>query len=292
MSHLLLLATAAIWGFGFIAQRLGMTHLGPFSYNACRFLLGALSMLPLIWWLSREQAAQTSKMWHGWGQAIPVGLWLFGGASLQQVGLQLTSVANAAFITGLYMVIVPLIAVFWGLNTAFHTWLGAGVALVGLFLIADPSNSPHIQGDLLVLLGAGLWAMHLLWIDKTAKQLPAVTLACIQFLVCGLLSGVVALAVEVWSWQAIWQSAWPILYGGLCSTALAYSLQIMGQRHAHPAMAAVILSFEAVFAAVGGWWWLDERLSTQAIVGCVLMLCGMLLAQFPMRWLWKSVVRR
>lgn len=286
-ANAMLLVAAAIWGLGFVAQRLGMDHLGPYSFNGIRFLLGALSLLPLILWLKpwRQQPLTLALLCKA---TLPVGLLLFIGASLQQVGLLYTTAANAGFITGLYIILVPILGLLLGHVTHANVWVGCVLAVFGLFLLSVSDSFSVNFGDALQLLGALFWAGHLLTIDHFAKKVPPLLLACGQFFICGVLSLVVGVALEAPTAEqalAAWQ---PIAYAGLISVGVAYTLQVLAQKEAHPAHAAIILSLEAVFAAIGGMLILGESLSLRAYAGCGLMLLGMLIAQFRFRWFWKT----
>lgn len=288
VANLLLLLTAAIWGLGFVAQRLGMEFLGPFGFNGVRFLIGAVSMLPLIWWAARREPLHGLAHCSWLKQGLPVGLLLFAGASLQQVGMVYTTAAKAGFITGLYIILVPVLGLLLRHPTSMATWLGGALAVWGLYFLSIGDDFAVNFGDLLNFIGAFVWAAHLLWIDHAAKRVSAVLLAAVQFTVCGLLSLAVAWQFETVSWQAIYLTTGPLLYAGVVSVGVAYTLQIMAQKRAHPAHAAIILSLEAVFAAVGGVLILSEPLGPRAVLGCTLMLAGMLISQLPLRWLWKS----
>ncbi|WP_428033625.1 DMT family transporter [Amphritea sp.] len=282
-ADLTLLLVAAIWGFAFVAQRLGMDHLGPFGFNGCRFLLGAVSLLPLLL-LFRPKAGATEPraMLRG---SISAGVILFLGASLQQAGLLWTSAGNAGFITGLYIIIVPLLGLLLGQITRLNTWLGGLLAVIGLYLLTVTTNSGANftinSGDLLVLGSAFFWAAHVVVIGRLASQLDNLRLAIIQFMICALLSFIVALIFEQDSLTLsnitlAWQ---PIAYAGLLSVGVAYTLQVVAQRDAPASHAAIIMSLEAVFAAIGGWWLLEEDFSHRAMIGCSLMLAGMILSQ-------------
>lgn len=282
-ADLTLLLVAAIWGFAFVAQRLGMDHLGPFGFNGCRFLLGAVSLLPLLL-LFRPKAGATDPkaMLRG---SITAGIILFLGASLQQAGLLWTSAGNAGFITGLYIIIVPLLGLLLGHITRLNTWLGGLLAVVGLYFLTVTTNSGADftinTGDLLVLGSAFFWAAHVVVIGRLASQLDNLRLAIIQFMICALLSFIVALIFEQDSLTLsnialAWQ---PIAYAGLLSVGVAYTLQVVAQRDAPASHAAIIMSLEAVFAAIGGWWLLEEDFSHRAMIGCSLMLAGMILSQ-------------
>jgi drug/metabolite transporter (DMT)-like permease len=280
----LLLTTATIWGFAFVAQRVGMAYVGPYTFNGVRFALGSLSLVPLLLVLERRQGADRRRPartpWPKllWGGGL-AGLFLFAGASLQQVGLVYTTAGNAGFITGLYVVIVPIMGLFLRQRTHFGTWLGALLAATGLYLLSITASLTIAWGDLLVLVGAFFWAAHVLIIGWLSPRMEALRLAIGQFAVCAALSLLTAAAYESISWEGLRQAAVPILYGGLGSVGVAYTLQVVAQKNAHPAHAAIFLSMEAVFAAIGGWWLLGEILTPRATLGCALMLCGMLVSQ-------------
>ncbi|MCG9746220.1 DMT family transporter [Shewanella sp. Isolate8] len=288
----MLLLAAAIWGFGFVAQRLGMESLEPFAFNGLRFVIGALSLLPLIWFLQRRGRLKGVKD-SGFlprallGSSICGGI-LFIAASFQQVGLLYTTAANAGFITGLYIVLVPVLGLLLKHSTGSNTWIGCAVAAVGLYFLSVGENFSVTYGDSLQLIGALFWAMHILAVDHFTSRVAPVVLACGQFLVCALASFLVSLVLETTTMAGV-QQAWAALaYAGLVSVGVAYTLQVLAQKHAHPAHAAIILSLETVFAAIGGILFLGESLSGRALFGCSLMLLGMLISQLPLRYLVKS----
>lgn len=287
-SNLLLILAAAIWGFGFVAQRLGLENLGPFGFNGVRFLIGALSLMPLLLWQKRRDGLQGADIKTICRAGLPVGLLLFIGASLQQAALQFTTAAKAGFITGLYLVLVPLLGLWLKHKTSANTWVGCLIALSGLYFLSVTSDFVVNPGDLLLFVGAFFWAAHLLAIDHVAGKMTPVLLAMLQFMVCGILSLLLGFWLEPISLGAIVASAVPLLYAGVIATGVAYTLQIIGQRQAHPAHAAIILSLETVFAAIGGVWLLGETLTSRALLGCALMLTGMLLSQLPLRWLVRA----
>ena len=288
-SNMMLLMAAAIWGLGFVAQRLGMDHMGPYTFNGLRFLLGAASLLPLLWWLkSRQPAGQSEDRRLLLTGGLLAGAVLFSAASLQQVGLLYTTAAKAGFITGLYIILVPVIGLALRHKTGTNTWVGALIAMAGLYYLSVTEDFTIGYGDLLQVAGALFWAIHLLVLDHYSSRVAPIRLAGVQFLACGLLSLAVAFTIEmptisgaVAGWQAL-------LYAGLVSVGVGYTLQVVGQRGAHPAHAAIILSLETVFAAIGGVLLLGEILDERAIVGCALMLAGMLISQVRLRWWWKS----
>ncbi|UPU34784.1 DMT family transporter [Geomonas paludis] len=283
-SDLLLLLIAAIWGGGFVAQRKGLDFLGPFSYNGIRFALGSLSLLPLVYLNRRRQApyhgslppANSRALLHG---GLMAGGALFMGASLQQVGIAYTTAGNAGFITGLYVVLVPLLGMFWGQRPGTGTWLGAVLAAAGLFFLSVTDRFTIGIGDLLELIGAVFWAGHVLLIGWLSPRLDPFKLSALQFAVCSILSLITAFIFESMTLASVCAAWRPILYGGLISVGFAYTMQVVAQRDAHPAHTAVILSAEGVFAAIWGWFFLGEVLGARGLLGCVLMLAGILCSE-------------
>lgn len=282
----LLLLTALIWGAAFVAQRMGMEHVGPFTFNGVRFMLGALALQPLIWRMQRTRAREGGASGLDASRLIRCGLLagtvLFAGAALQQVGMVYTTAGKAGFITGLYVVMVPLFGLALGQRAGLGTWLGVAAAAVGLYLLSVNEDFSIAFGDVLELIGAVFWAGHVLLIGRLSPGMDAtdaVKLASAQFLMCSLLSLGVAAALEPVTLAGISAAAVPILYGGLMSVGVAYTLQVVAQRDANPAHAAIILSLEAVFAALAGYFVLGEVLALRALIGCGLMLAGMLVSQ-------------
>jgi len=283
-SDVLLLITGLIWGFAFVAQRIGMDYVGPFTFNGVRFALGSLSLIPLVLVTRHKGIAVVSggkKI--GPGKLVffggITGLALFMGASLQQVGLVYTTAGKAGFITGLYVVIVPVLWFIRGRRSGSRTWIGAVLAAFGLYLLSVSGDFTIQYGDLLEIIGAFFWAIHILLIDHFSKRINPIVLSLIQFAFCSVLSLITASIFETIAWQGILDAGIPLLYGGLGSVGIAYTLQVVAQRKAHPAHAAIILSLESVFAAIGGWLLLNEYLSTRSKIGCALMFAGMLFSQ-------------
>lgn len=283
-ADILLLITATIWGFAFVAQRIGMDYVGPFTFNGIRFALGSLSLIPLILLLQKRQPREQVKIPED--QQISIlkggllaGGALFAGASLQQAGMVYTTAGNGGFITGLYVVIVPLLGLFWRQRPHAGTWVGAILAAIGLYFLSITEELTISFGDLLVLIGAFFWAGHVLLIGWLAPRTDSLKLASVQFAICSLFSMLVAVVIEDINLPSIMQAAVPILYGGLGSVGIAYTLQVIAQREAHPAHSAIILSLEGVFAAFGGWLLLNEMLTMRSFFGCMLMLIGMLLSE-------------
>lgn len=280
-ADLLLLITAIVWGFAFVAQRIGMDHMGPFTFNAIRFSLGAISLVPL-YLLERKKEGHRSSLPIK-ALFLPIlltGLALFGGASLQQVGLVGTTAGKAGFITGLYVILVPILGLLWGHRTHTAHWLGAMLAVVGLYLLSVRGGFTISPYDLIVLGGAFLWAVHVHLIARFSDQVGPIRLSVLQFSVCGALSAVTALAFEDISATGIAGGIGAILYGSFLSVGLGYTLQVVAQRKANPSHAVILLSLEGVFAAIGGWLVLNEVLSVRDGAGCLFIFCGTLVSQF------------
>jgi drug/metabolite transporter (DMT)-like permease len=279
-ADLALLVVAMVWGSAFVAQRMGMEQVGPFAFNATRFALGGIVLLP-IYVVGTRFFGKNSVPGDLRGGVL-LGLLLFGGASAQQVGLVHTDAGQAGFITGLYVVIVPLLlALVWRERVKRSVWLGAGLAVAGLFLLSlnlnlNLSLNPS---DIWVLAGAFLWASHVIAIGRIAPGRDPLRLAMVQYFVCATLSLLAALALERWTWGGVLLAGPAIVFTGVLSTALGYTTQVIAQRHTPPTHAAIILSSEAVFAAFFGWLLLGETLTIQQLVGCGLMLAGMVVAQ-------------
>ncbi len=284
-SDILLLITSAIWGFAFVAQRAGMNYIGPFLFNGIRFLLGAFALLVVIYLLFRWQQPGRSftayflNRQYGIAGAL-AGLALTLGASFQQMGIVTTTAGKAGFITGLYVILVPLLGILLGKRSYLEAWIGAILAVWGLYLLSVSEDWYLAPGDALVLISAIFWAIHVHIIDHFTSRMDSLPLAFYQFLICGVISLGIALVLEPIEGESIAQAWLPILYAGLFSTAIAYTLQVVAQKDAHHTHAAILLSLESVFAVIGGMWLLDETLTTRQWQGISLMFVGMLLSQF------------
>ena len=281
-ADLLMLLAAAIWGFAFVAQREGMETMGPFLFNTARVFIGTVFLLPIVWYLSKKKKVSTDKETSTkklWIAGIVAGLFLFTASSFQQVGIQYTTAGKAGFITGLYIFFVPLIGIFFGQRTGSGTWLGAFIAIIGLYLLSINEDFSIARGDLLQLICAVFFAAHVLVIGYVAKRMDPLKLSLIQYFVSGVLSFFIAIAIEVITWQMIVDTAIPLIYAGIMSIGVGYTLQVVAQQHAKSSHAAIILGLEGAFAVLGGWLILDENLSTRGMIGCGLMLSGMFLSQ-------------
>jgi drug/metabolite transporter (DMT)-like permease len=282
----LLLLTAIIWGFSFVAQRSGMRVIGPFAFSAVRFALGALTLVPLLILGKRRGGtgapAEGGKV-LGPGRKLAwaglAGVVLFTAANLQQVGLVHTTAGNAGFITCFYVILVPVIGWCLGHRAGPRIWIGAAGAVAGLYLISVGKGFTVAPGDALELLGAFFWAGHILLINRLVTRMEALEIAAGQFATCSALSLVVALVWEPAPFAGVAAAAVPILYGGFLSIGLAFTLQIVAQKTAHPAHASIILAMEALFAGVGGVLLLGEPLGWRLVVGGALMLAGMIVSQ-------------
>lgn len=276
---IMLWITAAIWGFAFVAQRAGMEFIGPFTFNGIRFLLGSASLVPLIFWMKFKQKSPSEKQKNVLLGGLLAGVVLFIGASLQQAGMVYTTAGKAGFITGFYVILVPIIGLFIGQHITRILWMGAFIALAGLYLLTVDGPFMLQYGDLLILLSAFFWAAHVQLINKLVDTHSALPLSAFQFAICGILSLVTASVFETITYNSILQATWPLLYGGLMSVGIAYTLQVVAQQHVHPVYASIILSFESVFAVIGGWLLLNEILSLRNLAGCIMMLVGMVMVQ-------------
>jgi len=285
-SNLLLLLAAAIWGFAFVAQRVGIKYVGTFTFNGIRFALGGFSLIPLILFLdyrSKNKVLADKYIKNNKKElylaGFLAGICLFIAATLQQIGLVETTAGKAAFITGLYIVLVPILGMLFKHKTGIFNWIGAMTAVAGLYFLSVNDHFTLSRGDFFELIGAFFWAVHILLIDYFSPRVNALKLSCMQFIVCSILSLLTAICVEKIILAGIMQASIPILYGGLLSVGVAYTLQVIGQKNADPSHAALILSLESVFAALGGFVFLNERLNTMGFVGCILMLSGMIFSQ-------------
>lgn len=286
-SDLLLLLAAAIWGFAFVAQRVGMKYVGPFTFNGVRFALGSLSLVPLMIFFKDDKAGNVKSYIDAAKTGLAAGIVLFIASSLQQLGLMQTTAGKAAFITGLYIVIVPFLGLFLKHRVRINAWIGAVIAVIGLYFLCVTNTFSISKYDLLILMCAFLFAVHILLIDSFIARINAVKLSFFQFLTCAVLSLAIAVFTEEITFTGLFQAAVPILYGGIGSVGVAYTLQVVGQKNADPTSAAIILSMESLFAALGGFLILHENLGIKGLIGCALMLTGMILSQIKIKKLQK-----
>ncbi len=289
--NLILLLTALIWGTAFVAQSAGMEHVQPFTYNGVRTLIGGLVLIPVIFLFDRLKPAdqrpspdeQKEIRRNSLIGGAACGVVLCVASSFQQFGISMTTAGKAGFITALYIVIVPLLGVFIKKKIPNITWLCVGIAVVGFYLLCVKEGFSVSAGDLLVLCCAFFFSIHIMVIDYfNGKQVDGVRMSCIQFLVAGLISLVLMLVFEQPSLENLWAAKGSILYAGVLSCGVAYTLQILGQRDTEPTTATLILSLESVFAALSGWALLHETLSFKELAGCALVFAAVILAQIPL----------
>jgi drug/metabolite transporter (DMT)-like permease len=276
-SDIFLFTAALIWGFAFVAQKEAMNHIGPFAFMSLRFFLGSLTLLPFMF-LRKEKIEKKTKITL-WQAGLMAGILLFLGTAFQQIGIKYTTAGNAGFITSLYVIFTLILGVFVGVIPKPRVWVGAFLATIGLYFLSVTDSFEISKGDLLTLGCAIVFAGHVQIISWLSPKFSSLKLALSQFLVAGVLSLVMTVVLEPIVWEAIKQAWVAILYVGIFSTGIAFTLQIIGQKSAPPTHAAIILSFEAVFAAFGGWLLLNEGLSLRSMFGCALMLAGMIIAQ-------------
>lgn len=283
-SIILLFLTAIIWGFAFVAQKVGAQFVGAFTFNGVRFLLGTLSLFPVIMLFEKEKVSK-EKFRKTLKAGIIGGIVLFLASTFQQYGVEITnSAGKSGFITGLYTVFVPIAAfLFMKKKTNVLTWVGAVFAVGGLYLLCMTGDEKVGIGDLVLLVGTVFWTVHILVIDRFVAEISPLRFAQIQFAVCAVLSIVCALILEDISFIAIKSALLPILYGGLMSVGVAYTCQILGQKDADPTFSAIVLSTESVFAAIGGVLLQNETMTVSAYIGCGLIFVGIVLSQLELK---------
>lgn len=281
----LLLITAIIWGFAFAAQREISFYMEPFTFGTIRFFLGALSLLPLIFRKPKGETLQPQGKklnkacyFHG----ALAGVSLFLAASIQQVGISMTSAGQAGFLSALYVVVVPIMGLLFGRKTNLNTYIALCLSLPALYFLCVKEGGFHIQkGDAFLLGSVGFWALQILLIDRYSRVHEPLALCFAQFLVCAILNLIFALIFETTTWEVVMKLFFHLLYMGVGSTAIAYSLQAIGQQYAKPAHAALIMSTECVFSAIAGAIFFGERMGGRALIGCCLMLLAVILSQLP-----------
>lgn len=285
---IMLVLTAFIWGTAFVAQSVGMDYLGPFTFNGVRSLIGGAALLPCIWLFQKGKGKATEKPSRGARKeliagGIACGLLLFAASSLQQIGIQYTTAGKAGFITAFYIVIVPVLGIFLHRKISGKVWGAVAIALAGLYFLCITEKFAVGKGDILIFLCALVFSIHILVIDYFSPKVDGVKMSCIQFFVCGIVSLPPMFFTETPKIGAIVEGWAPLLYAGVLSCGVAYTLQIIGQKNVNPAVASLILSLESCFSVLAGWMVLGEKLSMRESVGCVLMFGAIILAQLPDR---------
>ena len=278
-STLILLLTAIIWGFAFVAQRVGIEYVGNYTFIASRFALGALSLIPIILIFEKEEK-NPAKLKRTFFFGMIAGAILFTASALQQFGIEITgSAGKAGFITGLYTVLVPIFGIFLQKKTNICTWIGAVFAVVGLYLLSVTKGERIGVGDIVLLIGAVFWAFHIMFIDSKVERISPIKFSMTQFATASVLGVIFALLFEENAFTGIGDAMLPILYAGIMSSGVAYTCQIIGQKDANPTYAAIIMSTESVFSAVGGALLLHEVMSVRGYIGCALMFAGIVVSQ-------------
>ena len=283
---LLLVLTAFIWGTAFVAQSVGMDHVGPFTFNGVRNLVACVALSPVIFFFDFTRKKKNivkpelqNKLYIKGG--IICGVFLFAASSLQQIGIMYTTAGKAGFLTALYIVFVPVLGIFFRKKTGPVVWICVIIALAGAYLLSVKEGFSIAYSDIYLLICAVLFAWQIIFIDKYAPLTDNVKLSFVQFLTTGIISTVIALIAERPSLTAILACAGPILYTAVMSSGVAYTLQIVGQKDTPPAIASLVMSLESVFSALAGWVVLNEVLSPKETLGCVLVFAAVILSQLP-----------
>lgn len=289
----MLLLAAFIWGSAFVAQSVGMDYVEPFTFNFVRNIVGGLVLIPCICLLRNRSEREAAEPLRDTKVPSDRKTLLIGGMScgvilclasnMQQIGIQYTSVGKAGFITALYIVIVPVIGIFFRRRCGWKVWVSVAIALVGFYLLCMAGGFSLERGDTYLLICALLFSVHILVIDHFSPMVDGVKMSCIQFFTCGMLSGIAMLIAESPDVKSILAAWMPILYAGVFSSGVAYTLQIVGQKNYNPTVATLLLSLESVFSALTGWAVLHQKLSARELSGCVLIFLAVILAQLPER---------
>ena len=291
----LLLLTAIIWGSAFVAQSVGMEHVEPFTFTFTRSIIGGVVLIPVIILLRKTDSVTMRRDSQGkdvagikgitkyeWLGGICCGIALCAASNFQQIGMLHTTVGKAGFITALYVVIVPILGLFLRKRVPALIWFCVVLSVAGLYLLCMPKGAFTLaQGDVLVLICALLFSFHILIIDYFSPKGDGVVISCIQFFVCGILSGIIMLFVENPTFANIMDAKWSILYAGALSSGVAYTLQVVAQKGVNPTVASLILCLESVVAVLAGWIILGDKLTSRELAGCILMFVAIVLAQLP-----------
>ena len=289
---IMLMIAALIWGVAFVAQSVGMEHVGPFTFNGVRCLVGAVALIPVIFFFDRkkkkEKTGQEEKKERGIGTkkdlvmgGLLCGGFLFLASSLQQIGIQYTTTGKAGFVTAFYIVIVPVLGILLHKKISGNVWIAVVLALVGLYFLCMTESFTIGKGDIYIFACAFVFSIQILMVDRFAPKVDGVKLSCLEFLVSGLLSLFFMFSLERPTLSGILAAGIPILYAGVLSCGVAYTFQILGQRDSNPAIASLIMSLESTFSVLAGWLLLHETLSTREAIGCIFMFVAILLAQLP-----------
>lgn len=287
INSVLLIFTALIWGSAFVAQSVGMDYIGPFTFNSVRSFLGGVVLLPVIGVMRKKGMSDRGEDAHGAGEKVLIvgglccGIALAAASSLQQIGIKYTSAGKAGFITTLYILIVPILGLFLGKRAGMKTWLGVVLAVAGMYFLCITEGFSISKGDFYVLLCALIFSVHILLIDYFSPRTDGVSLSCIQFFVSALLCAVPSVIFEHPQAGAVLDAWMPLIYAGVLSCGVGYTLQVIAQKNTDPAVASLLLSLESVFSVIAGGIILGERLSARETLGCILVFAAVILAQLP-----------
>lgn len=286
----LLFLTACIWGSSFVAQSVGMDYIGPYTFNCLRFLIGSLVLLPVIFFSRhrkkdqkdryKDRTLQKKEMLCG---GIVCGVVLCIASTLQQIGIIYTTAGKAGFLTAMYIVLVPVLGLFLKRKAGLQLWISVGLALLGLYLLCMKGAFSLNGGDVLLILCAVGFSVHIMVVDYFSPKLDGMILSCIQFLVAGLISGIGMLLSEQFDWHMVLLAAKPILYSGVLSCGVGYTLQVIAQKGLNPTVASLLMSLESVVSVIAGFLVLHEVLSGRELLGCVFMFAAVILAQIPVK---------
>lgn len=286
----MLTLTALIWGVAFVAQSEGMNYVGAFTFNASRFLVGGLMLIPCIFFLRRvngsqwaqlDRAEQRRRRKTGIIGGLCCGVFICVASTLQQFGIAQTTVGKAGFITALYIIIVPILGLFLRKKVGLNIWISVAIAAAGMYLLCIKEGFSVSRGDFLVFLCAIGFSLHILVIDYFSPKADGVLISCIQFFTAGVISGILMFLFEKPTWEAVFAAWAPVLYAGVMSCGVGYTLQVVAQKDVEPTIASLILSLESVFSVLAGWVLLGQTMSPKELSGCVLVFGAILLAQMP-----------
>ncbi|WP_459129687.1 DMT family transporter [Guggenheimella bovis] len=277
--EIFLLLTALIWGASFVSQKLGMDHNGPFTFSFVRLTIGWIVLIPIYFWQRGKGEKRQDNLKYDIIAGILCGLMVFIGITCQQLALKTTTAGKTAFITALYIILVPVFGIFLKRRVSIYSWIAVMIAVVGMYFLSIKGSFQVSIGDLYVFIGSFFWAGHILLVDHFVEKVHPVKLSLFQFIVASSLSAIVAFAIETPTLSNMILDKYAILFSGVVVVGGAFTLQILGQQYVEPALASIIMSFESVFAVLFGFLLLHETLQTREIIGCILMFIAILLAQ-------------
>lgn len=291
--------TSFIWGVAFVAQSVGMDYVGPWTFICARYILGGLVLIPVIYLISQLEYKQHIAAGKDGLPRMSLkdpqvrkntligglfcGVFLVSASLFQQYGILETSVGKAGFITALYIIIVPFLSIFLHKKIGLNEWISALIAVAGFYIMSIQGKPSINRGDILLLICAFLYSMQILVIDHFVEKVNPVAMSCVQFFVSAIVGGIGMFILETPTWSSLIAAAIPILYAGIMSSGVAYTLQIIGQKNLEPTLASLLMSLESVFSALAGFVILKQILSTKEIIGCVLVFAGVILAQLPQK---------